>query len=60
MQRNLIKDPPTPIPFKIFLDTQKDAWYSCSNLHNDCEEKSKRMELPKRAPAGEKECGKIC
>ena len=60
MQRNLIKDPSTPIPFKIFLDTQKDAWYSCSNLHNDCEEKSKQMELPKRAPAGEKERGKIC
>lgn len=60
MQRNLIKDPSTPIPFKIFLDTQKDAWYSCSNLHNDCEEKSKQMELPKRAPAGEKERRKIC
>lgn len=60
MQRNLIKSPPNPTPFKIFLDTQKDAWYICSNLHNDCEEKSKRMELPKRAPAGEKERGKIC
>lgn len=46
--------------FKIFLDTQKNAWYICSNLHNDDEEKSKRMELPKRAPAGEKERGNIC
>ena len=59
MQRNLIKRFPNPIPFKIFLDTQKNAWYICSNLHNDYEEKSKRIELPKRAPAGEKECGKI-
>ena len=52
MQRNLIKRFPNPIPFKIFLDTQKDAWYSCSNLHNDYEEKRVKRSAGKFAEHG--------